>query len=141
MKIWILGIWLGLEGVWDLKYKEIPLWFSLAGGCAGLLFCIDEKRELLQILLAILPGILLLLFSWITKEVIGYGDGLTVLVLGMYMSLSQMAVVGVLAFGVAGVVALALLVFCKKTGGYRMPFIPFLGIATGIVHLVELGGL
>ena len=141
MKIWILGIWLGIESAWDLKYKEIPLWFSVLGGVVGLLFCIAEKRELLQIMFSLIPGVLVLLFSWLTKEVIGYGDGMVLLVLGTYMKLSEILSIGMLAFGVAGVVALALLVFYKKAGRYRMPFIPFLGIATGITYLIEQGGL
>ena len=118
-----------VEAYFDLKYKEIPLWLSLVGGAIGILFCVQEERAIGQIILAFIPGILALGFSWVTKELMGYGDGIILLVLGSYMSLEKVLSIGMLAFVLAGIVALVLLVVFHKKGGYRIPFIPFLGIA------------
>ena len=139
MREWILGIWLGIQGYWDFKFKEIPLWFSLVGGGGVLLFCVIEQREFLQVVISCIPGMCALVFSWTSKEAMGYGDGIVILILGCYLSLSQLLFVILLAFGSAGVFALVLLVFFHKRGKYRIPFIPFLGIAYGIDYVIKIG--
>lgn len=139
MKEIVLGIWLVVQGGIDFKYKEIPLWLSIVGGIIGAVFCITENRSFICVLSACFPGMLMLGFSWLTKEVIGYGDGIVLMVMGIYLTISQLLSIGIMAFCVAGVVALLLLVLFRKNGSYRMPFIPFLAIAYGIQYLIELG--
>lgn len=139
MKALILGIWLGIQGYMDFKYREIPVWFSLFGGAIGMLFCVMEHRDIRQVILSCLPGVCALIFSWVSKEVMGYGDGLVLLILGSFMSLPQLFSTVLLAFGIAGMVALVLLVIFRKTGRYRIPFIPFLSIAYGIEYVIKLG--
>lgn len=139
MKTLILSVWLGVEGYLDFKYKEIPLWLSVAGGMLGVFFCVLEKRSLMQVLLALVPGVVALIFSWVTKEIMGYGDGIALLVLGFYMSWSQLLSTGMLAFCLAGLVALVLLVVFRKRGRYRIPFIPFLGFAYAIENVTAWG--
>ena len=139
MKEIILGIWLGLQSYLDFKYKEIPVWLSIVGAVFGIIFCLLEKRQVLPVLLSLLPGICALLFSWITKEIMGYGDGVVLFVLGIYMPLKQLLSTGMLAFGLAGLVALVLLVVFRKNGRYRIPFVPFLGIAFIMEKLIVIG--
>ena len=139
MKEIVLGIWLVVQGGIDYKHKEIPLWISILGGVIGVFFCIIEKRSFSSVLSACILGVLMLGFSWLTKEVIGYGDGIILIVMGLYLTISQLISIGMMAFCVAGVVALLLLVLFKKNGSYRIPFIPFLAIAYGIQYLIEHG--
>ena len=116
MKEIVLGIWLGIQGGLDLKYKEIPLWLAIFGGVVGMVFCILERRTLGDVVLSCLPGVIALIFSKLTKEVMGYGDGIVFLVMGIYLSLERLLAIGMLAFLIAGVAALVLLViFRKKT--------------------------
>ena len=140
MKELIFGIWIGIQGCIDYKYKEIPLWLSLLGGGIGVIFCIYEGREWTNILLACVPGILALVFSFFTQEVMGYGDGIVFVVMGIFMSVSQILSIGMIAFILAGVVALALLVVFRKRGNYQIPFIPFLAVAYGIDCISKWGG-
>lgn len=140
MKELIFGIWLGLQGCLDFKFKEIPLWFSLLGGGVGIVFCIIENRSWTSLLLACVPGVISLIFSWITREVIGYGDGIVFVVMGTYMSFSQLVSIGMIAFGIAGMVSLILLVVYKKNGKEQIPFIPFLAVGYGIEYITKLGG-
>ena len=140
MKTWILGIWLGGQGCTDFKYKEIPLWISILGIVTGIIFCFVEKRSLDSIFLACIPGLLALAFAKISKEVMGYGDGITLLAMGTFITLEQLISVGMIAFSMAGVVALVLLVFFRKGGSYRLPFIPFLCAAYILECSMRLGG-
>lgn len=141
MKEIVLGIWLGIQGGLDLKYKEIPLWLAICGGVAGIMFCILEKRSLGEIVLSCLPGVIALIFSKLTNEVMGYGDGVVFLVMGIYLSLERLLAIGMLAFLIAGVAALVLLVIFRKKGNYRIPFLPFLCIAYGIEYWIAKGGM
>jgi len=139
MKEIILGIWLGIQGVMDFKYKEIPLWFTLLGGVVGIVICVREERTVFEVLVSCLPGLVVIFFSWMTKEIIGYGDGIVLLVMGFYLSLSQVLSVGMFAVFIAGIVALILLTVFQKRGSYRIPFIPFLTLAYGIDYLIRIG--
>lgn len=141
MKEIVLGIWLGIQGGLDLKYKEIPLWLAIFGGMVGIVFCILERRTLGEVVLSCLPGVIALVFSKLTKEVMGYGDGIVFLVMGIYLSLERLLAIGMLAFMIAGVVALILLVIFRKKGNYRIPFLPFLSLAYGIEYWIGKGGV
>ena len=141
MKEIVLGIWLGVQGVLDWKYKEIPLWISLLGGIAGVCICVIEKRMPLDILLACIPGTIALIISKLTKEVIGYGDGIVLTAMGVYLPLKELISIGMLAFMMAGIVALVLLVIFRKNGNYRIAFLPFLGIAYLINWWMKQGGV
>lgn len=137
MKAWILGIWLGVIGGIDFKYKEIPIWISIVGAIFGIGFCIIEKRTLESVFFALIPGVLAIVFSKLTKEVMGVGDGITFIIMGFFLSLEHLLSVGMLAFAMAGVIAFFLLVVFRKRGNYRMPFLPFLAVA---YYLIKLGG-
>lgn len=139
MKELVLGIWLGIQAGIDFKYKEIPLWFSVLGGILGICFCIKEERTVIEVVISCLPGIVAIGFSWITKEIMGYGDGIVLVVLGLYLSISEIMSLGMLAFGIAGIVALFMLVVLRKGRNYRIPFIPFLEIAYVIYWVTEWG--
>lgn len=140
MKELIFGIWISLLSYIDFKNKEIPLWFSLLGGCVGVFFCFLEGRVWTNVIIACVPGILALIFSRLTQEVLGYGDGIVLVIMGIYMSISQILSIGMLAFILAGVIALVLVVVFRKKGDYQIPFIPFLAIACGIVYVSRIGG-
>lgn len=139
MKEIILGVWLGILGCVDFKWKEIPLWFSVVGGVIGIVSCVVEEREILDVLISCLPGVLSIGVSWLTKEMIGYGDGIVLLMMGVYLPISQLLSIGMLAFFIAGIVALILLTAGRKKGSYRMPFIPFLSVAYGLECAMKIG--
>lgn len=139
MKEIIFGILLGIQGFIDLKYREIPLWISLLGAGIGMAFCIEEERTIVSIFLACIPGIIVLVFSKFTKEVIGYGDGILLLVMGTYLPIEKLLSIGMLAFTIAGIVALVLLVIFRKKGSYEIPFIPFLSLAYIMEYFISLG--
>lgn len=129
MKEIVLGILLGIQAFIDWKWKEIPLWLSLMGIAGGVVFCIQEERAWASVLIACIPGVISLIFSMITHEVIGYGDGILFFMLAFYLSLEEIFSIGMVAFSVAGVVALILLVVFHKKGKERIAFIPFLSLA------------
>lgn len=140
MKTLVVGAWLGILSYWDFKYKQIPLWYSLIGALVGAVFLLFERTDGMGFILSLLPGVIALVMAWITREAIGYGDGVVMLVLGLYLTFSQIVFLVMAAILFAGTVALLLLVIRKKSGKYRMAFVPFLAVAYGFLLWME-GGL
>jgi len=128
----IIFIILTIQTYWDLRYKKLPLLISLVGVVIGVPILIFSQRELMDILLALLLGVIFLLIGKITREAIGYGDGILLIVMGLFYSAKQMWSICIMAFVFAGVVALVLLLIFRKKGNYEIPFVPFLLLANCI---------
>ena len=136
MKEWILGIWLGMQAGCDFKYKEISVWACIFAAVLGIIFCFIEKRPIESILLSLIPGLCSCGVSRITGEVIGYGDGIVLMVMAFFLPIKQEISILMSAFIIAGIMALVFLFFLKKTGNYRIPFIPFLFVGFLIEHIM-----
>ena len=134
----LLAMVMGIQGYFDWKRREIPLFISIAGCVAGIIFCIFENRWFNEILLASALGIAMLIFAKISKQVIGYGDGVTLVMLGLFLPIESVLSISLLAFALAGGYALVLLVVFRSKGSTQIPFIPFLTIANGIRCLTEV---
>ena len=97
---------------------------------------LDQAKDeslLCQLLAGLLPGIFLLILARITREAVGYGDGLILLFIGL--SLGFWECIGIFFAGLLGIflaAVLALLLFGRKKS-LEIPFIPFLltGLAGG----------
>lgn len=73
-----------------------------------------------------IPGICLLILAKVTKEEVGYADGILTVLIGMSMGFWQTA--GILFTALLGtfVTAVFLFIFCKRKRKTRIAFIPFL---------------
>ena len=131
----VLLAFLGLNTVSDIKCKKIIVWSAWLFGVFGFIYgLVTSELTLLQGLMALLPGIMFLLISKITKESMGYGDGIIVLVMGIYLSIQNLIGSLVLALIFAALWSIILVVFFKKKKQEEFPFVPF-------VLLGFLGGL
>lgn len=115
----------------DIKYKEIPLAVIMIYAGMGLVTDCILKTDISYILLSSVPGIVLLILSLVTDEMIGSGDGLTILALGIWMGLRL--TLSTLFLGILFVCFFSFLtiVFNKAFGkrmepDYQIPLIPFL---------------
>lgn len=135
----LLLITLLIQSYWDLRYKEIPLLVTVGAGVMGLFLSFLGQREWLDLLWALIPGVVCLGIGRLTREAIGYGDGFLLCAMGMYLSCEQLLSVCMAAFVVAGVTALGLLAFRRKRGKDQIPFVPFLLVAAIMQYLIEEG--
>ena len=119
----------------DIKEKRIPVQFLLVSGIVALLFLgISGKMTGAYIMRDVGPGLLLLLLSKITREGIGYGDGVVIVLIGLFCgAFFTVRTVGT-AFFLSGIYALVLL---WKRQRDTIPFLPFLLIAMEVVLLYE----
>lgn len=122
---------LGVLAVYDIRYKRIPiLWIAVAGMVAITFFAAGNGNGADQAMSCIFPGLLLLLLAFVTGEQIGYGDGLTVLVLGFFLGggfCIMVIILGVMMTGPFSVYR-----FMRKSRE-PVPLIPFLLAAMEVI--------
>lgn len=139
---WVVnGVMLAFCSIQDIREKEISLWklkvYGILAAAVSIwkLFSPEDNLLLLicRLLAGLLPGIFLLVLAKITREAVGYGDGLILLFIGL--SLGFWECIGIFFIGLLGVFLAAVLValFFGRKKGMEIPFIPFLltGLAGG----------
>lgn len=132
-----LLIYFGILSIWDVKHRELPIYFLLAGLLAGLVWGICGGEGWL-LFMGVIPGLLLIFMGFLTKDKVGYGDGIMVIILGLVLGWPDSFVVYMLAqFGIL-LFAIGLMVVKKVPRDAQIPFAPFLAVG---VLIIGVGGL
>lgn len=87
------------------------------------LFC--KKQQILFLGSSLSIGIILLVIAKISRQSIGYGDGIVFLVLGMWIGIWNSIVLLLFALIGSSIVSLFLILVMKKKKTYKIAFIPF----------------
>lgn len=137
----IVVVFLGYFSVEDIRKRELnglPVMFA---GLIGIFLTVTEGacRDW-HVVFRFLPGLICLGLGWLTGEEIGYGDGLMLLCLGCFLSLSQLLSVCLSALTLAGITAVILILVFRKGRKTEIPFVPFLLAGYGISLLGQGGG-
>lgn len=129
-----LIIILGVICVFDIKRKKIPVYMLIVLAAAGIIsnFTIGEF-DIEKRIIAMLPGMILLIVSMITKQQIGYGDGLIILIMGLYIDIDDILSIVLSSFLLSSIAAIILMTVFKKKKNFEMAFSPFLLIGYGLV--------
>ena len=140
----LLILWLSLLSYSDLRRGELPAWLLAAGGTAGLSLRITELASGASagaLAGAYLPGLaagaLLLAAARITREAVGYGDGICFCLLAFWLPWEELFTLLFTA-----------LVLCALPGlviglirGRRVKALPFLPFAAGAYLVLRLAAL
>lgn len=138
-------VFLGLCSIQDIKTKQISSWKVVLYGTVAVMIevwkFLDQGEEVIPLVLysiaGMIPGTLLLMLARVTKEAVGYGDGLFMSILGY--SLGFWNGLGILLTALAGtfLAALCLYITGIKGRSFRIPFLPFLfaGVAFAILWM------
>ena len=132
---WVVnGVMLAFCSIQDIREKEISLWklkvYGILAAAVSIWKLFSPEDDLLllicRLLAGLLPGIFILVLAKITREAVGYGDGLILLFIGP--SLGFWECIGIFFIGLLGVFLAAVLValFFGRKKGLEIPFIPFL---------------
>lgn len=111
----------------DIRKKEIRLNFVLFFGILGIFFhMLFRAQSIVSLLLGMSVGVVLLFTAILTEGRIGMGDGVLLIVTGVY--LGPMGNLTLLFGGLClcGMWALGLLVLRQKRRTDAIPFVPFL---------------
>ncbi|MDE6202090.1 MAG: prepilin peptidase [Lachnospiraceae bacterium] len=115
----------------DIRKKEIPVFKVLAAGFFAVLYpmCVGQISAQ-EIIWGLVPGGILMLLALITKESIGYGDGMVAAVLGLWTGGWFTLAVVCAAVMLSGIYGTACLIRKKRE---PIPFIPFLLLGMEVV--------
>ena len=86
-------------------------------------------------LAALFTGILFLFLSFVTRQGIGYGDSILILLLGASVGIEAELEILLLAFALSGIWAVALLFRKKGNVQQEFPFVPFL-LAGAVLEMI-----
>lgn len=121
---------LGMAAYRDWKELHIYLYIPITAGIAGLiLHLLYQEHTLLEILLGAGMGGIMVLIALVSRENIGIGDGVMLMVSGVFLGARKNLELLFCALMLVGAAALFLIVVKKKRRDYRMPFLPFLLVA------------
>ena len=133
----------GLTTIDDLKYHQVRVLEIIAFGIIGI--CINiltPCHTVMSILGGFMVGCLVLMFSYLSKEKIGKGDALLIMVTGLYVGFRETLTVLWISSILAAVFGS---VFVKKHGTEKdmeLPFVPFLLVGYLLIFMIKrLGGI
>lgn len=110
----------------DIRKRQISLLSVGIFALIGLAYQGLYKKQMSPALLGLMPGILLLAVSKVTREALGMGDALLMLVLGIFLGLPDSVEVLLLSLFLAAFWAGILMIICRRKRDYEFPFVPFL---------------
>ena len=126
MEHFLIMSFLGINSWIDIQKKQISLVSVGFFMAVGILYeCVVQNKNP-AVFWGLLPGAVLLGVSKLSREALGMGDALLMLVLGIYLGLEAALDVLLLALFLAAVWAGILIVVGKKGRNYAFPFVPFL---------------
>lgn len=124
----LFGVYLAYLSVEDIRKKSLPV----PGIAAGLLFVpffvITEGASnitLLDNLKGMIPGVLLIFISFLSRGQIGIGDGAVVLITGVAIGIGNIVIVLTGALLLISVFSMLMLLLGKLNRKSTLPFVPF----------------
>lgn len=138
IKITEIIIFLIACSVQDIKEKKLSVKMLAGFGTAFLISSfLPENIPLQQRIYNMLPGIAALLLAFLTKEQIGYGDGICLIIVGNVIHCNVLA--GAVMIGLILLCGCSLILLIGKKVKWKttLPFLPFLTI--GILMQIVFG--
>lgn len=128
-----------IASIRDIIKREVATWMMALAGVISLTGCLTQPLpgSLPQAGLSLLPGMALLGLAALSRERMGYGDGIMAALIGPCFGLQQMVTGLFLAFLLSAVVSVGLIALKKAGRKMTIPFLPFLTAGMGVMQLVS----
>ena len=131
----LLTVFLIICSYTDIKKKEIYFKVLLPFFLAGVIAAAVTGREaVLAAVLGAAAGIALLLLSFITKGAIGEGDGLVLVVTGVFLGISENMRLLTFALFLSALFSVGAMILKGWKRDRELPFVPFLLAAFLIIR-------
>ncbi|SHN61229.1 leader peptidase (prepilin peptidase) / N-methyltransferase [Butyrivibrio hungatei DSM 14810] len=132
IQVVLVLVLLVIASIEDIRKREISgtVLLGLAGVSlvCSVLSVYRGQSTFSDVAMSLLPGAVVILLAWITREGIGYGDGLLLIAMGPVIGLRGIVMGLVIAFFAGGVLSIILMIFKKVGKRYSFPFVPFMTI-------------
>lgn len=110
----------------DIRTKKLPMAGLAAAGGAAVVYHMAAGSFSVSLLSGLLPGLFVLLLSYLTKESIGTGDGMLLCAFGLFAGFAETVAVFGMALLLSAVTAMVLLTLRRAGRKTELPFVPFL---------------
>ena len=132
-----LVVLLGIISIIDIATKKIPVvvLFFMAG--VGIWGIVIEKKAASSVALALIPGIVLFLVAFLTKQQIGYGDAVVIILMGLFVTADIICSALVMGLSIAGVISVIMIAFKKSNLKKQIAFTPFLLLGYGLTGVFQ----
>ena len=121
----------------DIRTKRISILFPCVQFFVSVIYSLyglsKGTMHYEELLLSFVPGILLLIISFISRQGVGIGDGLMVLAIGPVLGMADMLLATLIGFTLSSIVGGILLIMRRVNGKSTMAFIPFLTAGVGVM--------
>ncbi len=125
----------------DLKTNKLPLFYMLLCGAVALLLNLLCGLEgLMSMAVGGVIGLVFLLIARLTKETVGYGDGVLILIIGLWCGGADTLGILLMALILAGLVGGIIVLVKKKGRSFRIAFSPYLALSSLILSGIRLIG-
>ena len=132
-------LFLTAAAICEIRTKSLPVILLTAGAIMTAAYELSIIAEgdwvLYHFMLALLPGILMLILSFATCGSMGAGDGIAALIAGPMLGAEESCAVIVVAFFLSAAVAGSLLAVRRADRCTRIPFMPIMAAAAGMVAI------
>jgi len=136
-------LFMTIESVFDILYQRLPeklTWFLFLLAVVGKLLLEGSiPGVLVEVIKGFIPGAIMLLGGKVSRESIGYGDGVVLCFLGVIYGAKDTMEILMYGLLAAAAVSVVLLVVRKKNKKTTLPFVPFLSIGL-FFYFVRKGG-
>ncbi len=117
---------------YDLRYRKLPLFIIIAFGIIiTVINGLDGSLFNQMVYFRLIPGTVFLMIAFMTKQAVGYGDGMIIILLGLSLGLIQCVSVVFTGLVLSSAVSVYILIFTRGNRQTRLPFVPFLLLAWG----------
>lgn len=136
----LLWIFLLFHTVTDIRSRKINIVVCLVFGLLGLgVFLSGSEKDMVSLAGGILTGAYLLVFSLLTREAVGLGDGCVVTAVGIWLGGGKTLVVLMGGFVLAALFGVMRICARKATGKTELAFVPFFTLSYAICCIGGMG--
>lgn len=132
----VLFLFLAVCAVFDGFSRQVPLavvWIGmLTAVCLRICGAMGETG-IVEAMLSLIPGAGFFLLSFLTRENVGYGDGWTLLMIGLFVGVYRCFLILLAGLMAESAVAVVLMAVGKIKRDREIPFLPFLLLGMGVV--------
>ena len=132
----LLFLFLGICAVFDGVEKKIPLaviWLGIITAIVLHIEGIIGDGSWWDMGMAVLPGMIFWMLSFVTHEKVGYGDGWMLVMIGLFTGLWKCFLILMVGLVSESLSVLVLLAFKRISKDRQIPFAPFLLFGMGVV--------
>lgn len=123
----VLLVILGMFAYQDYRKRKVSLFFLLASAICGIMFELCLRLHTIgDVVSGMGIGAALLIVAVISRERVGIGDGLIMVVTGMFLGFAGNLKLFLTSLLLIGTAALILLILKRKEKNDQIPFGPFL---------------